>query len=192
MVYFKRRRRETTVVHTTGQYEQNSIPSVSHTTGENVKEEVARKNEGDIIRKGVQDGDYLLQDVIGTFVSIRDQRRQLEEILVSMKEKEQEAEEALWDMLEAMKLKSVKNDLYGTISRQYRTTPYVTNDQTFLLWVRSTNNYHLLTDRVKMRELREYITQQEQMRNPEAVPPGVEVKIDKVISVRGLRGEENG
>ena len=127
----------------------------------------------------------MLQDVIGAFVSLRDQRRSLEESVKELKEKEHETEQILWDMIDGMGLKSIKSTEYGTVTCVIRITPYIANSQSFVTWIKATGNYQLLRDEVRLRELREYIQEREKALDPEACPPGVEVKNEKVISIRG-------
>jgi hypothetical protein len=157
---------------------------VIHTTGELSRSPVTRVER----KHEPKDFEFLLQDVIGTFISIRDQRKALEEMVTNLKEKEAEAEEELWNLMEQMKLKSVKSDEYGTVSRSVYMLPFVANEESFMTWIRATNNYQLIQDRVRMRELRVYIEEQEQIHNPEALPPGVELKLDKRISIRSIKG----
>jgi hypothetical protein len=112
----------------------------------------------------------------------------LENTVAKLKHDEGEVEETVYDLMVSMDLTSVKHSEFGTVSRSLYMLPYIKSESTFMEWIRSTNNYQFLQDRVKLTELRQYIRNQEALFNPEAVPPGVEIKNDKRISVRSPKG----
>ena len=132
-----------------------------------------------------------LNGLIKKFVEARDLRLNCDRMSKELKIKEDLLEQELWSLLESLNLKSVKTEEYGLISRTFRRDPYVLDFKLFREWVAEQNEWELIGEQAKRQKLRDFISERLKNGLTDAVPPGVEVTVNKIISVKNRGGDSD-
>lgn len=133
-----------------------------------------------------------LNDLIEKYVKLRDSRLELDRASKQVKENEELLELELWTLMESLKIKSVNVEGIGLVQRTYRNNPYVTEFKEFRDWVLEMGFDDLIKEEAKRQRLRDFISARIKAGLADAIPPGVEWQIDKIISIKGReKVEEN-
>ena len=150
------------------------------------KEEVKTKTK--TVQYDAVDKKNIIKDMIEAYCVARDLRLNAEKMAKEIQEKEDALEQELWDTMEAWGFKSIVTEDNGTISRTFTRLFNITNFQHFREWALRDDRYDLVRQEAHRRNLRDYCQRLMKEGKPEAIPPGVEMLIRKVIHVRGRRG----
>ena len=128
--------------------------------------------------------DYL-HIMIEGYLKVRDKRQEHEKMVKEMKKAEQELEQVLWTEMEARGFRSISVEGIGLITRTFRANPYIVNFGIFRRWCRDSENMELLREEAKKQALRDFINDRLKSDIPDAIPPGIDWQVDKIISIKG-------
>lgn len=128
-----------------------------------------------------------LVSLLQKYVETRDNRLEIERAVKSLKQSEDLLEEQIWNTMEAYGFSSIKTDEFGTVVRTFNRNFNITDFRTYREWCRDSDNYNLLREEIHKSNLRDFCNERIKDGVPEAIPPGVEMVIDKIIQIRGRR-----